>query len=99
MIAIAFIAALFCNGIYISMRSGMILGWLWQWSELNLPEWMKKPVSHCVYCMASVWGGPVVVALTWWSGYPIWYVPIILPMVVYLNGLLNAILSNVEEVN
>jgi hypothetical protein len=49
--------------------------------------------------MASVWGGPVVVALTWWSGYPIWYVPIILPMVVYLNGLLNAILSNVEEAN
>jgi len=81
------------------MRSGMILGWLWQWSELNLPEWMKKPVSHCIYCMASVWGGPVVVALTWWSGYPTWYVPIILPMVVYLNGLLNAILTNAEEVN
>ena len=97
LIAASVLISLVVNGIYIAMRDKMILGWLWQWSELNLPEYLKKPVSHCIYCMASVWNGGIGLICAAFGLWPIWWVPFIALSGIYLNGLFNALLYASES--
>lgn len=97
MITACIVISLMVNGTYIAMRNKMILEWLWQWSELNLPNWAQKPVSHCIYCMASVWNGSFAL-IGWAFGlWPLWWIIPICLTGIYLNGLFNALLYAAES--
>jgi hypothetical protein len=55
------IIAIVCNGIRIALDEKMILHVFWKFSDFYLPLWLKKPLTHCIYCFASIYG-----TITYW---------------------------------
>lgn len=50
------IISIFCNGVRISLDKKMIFRFIWEFTDAYFPEYLKKPLTHCVYCFASTWG-------------------------------------------
>lgn len=67
-ILFVFVSGMICNGWNIVTRIGMVFGfWEKYWEQytqisheypavFKFPEWIKKPISSCVICYASIYG-------------------------------------------
>ena len=67
-ILFVFISSLVCNGWYIATRIGMVFGfWEKFWEQFTqisdeypanflFAEWVRKPISSCIICYASIYG-------------------------------------------
>lgn len=51
-------------GVWTLFGKGMILGWLGDWLDKWLPDFIQKPLYGCLPCMSSVWGTAV-----WFATY------------------------------
>lgn len=80
------VMALVARGAFVSMGPKMVLSFVAKWIE-NLPEWLRKPLGSCSYCMVSAWGIPAVYALGLW---PQWYLlPVYLLCAVGLQSMME----------
>ncbi|HWB64863.1 MAG TPA: hypothetical protein VG603_15205 [Chitinophagales bacterium] len=81
MITLIVIISLFCNGLYIITRPGMIFGFVSYRLELLALKyyWFTfayKPLLGCIKCMASVWGIAISFLVLSPGWYMLWYVPV-----------------------
>ncbi len=82
-----FLQALFINGINESMVEGMVLSGVKKWVNRNIKsEFWTKPITGCVRCMASFWGGIVTFLPTAFIlfGFHWWETPLFIVDVVIL---------------
>lgn len=77
----------FIHGFAYCFRSDEIFSVAGDWMRKNWPEFVRKPLFECVYCMPSVWGS--LFFLFFLPGYP-WYLWIL--FVFCLTGL-NSIIK------
>jgi len=91
------IIGLFCNGLKLASEEGMIF-YKPARKVLSWPEWINKPIIGCIYCMASVWGSLVFLALNHnnLSGTII-NLPIVVVASVFVNGSLYELLALLQE--
>ena len=41
------------------MWEGMVFGFVREWGEKNLPEYIQKPLYDCPICQVPYWGGVI----------------------------------------
>ncbi len=92
-ILFVFVGGLICNGWNIATRIGMVFGFwekYWeQFTQIDLehaavfkyPEWLRKPISSCVICYASIYG-----SIIFWITYICvpYYFPIAITKVILI---------------
>ena len=70
--------SLFIIGFWTSCKRGMILGFI---RDIEISEWLKKPLYICPPCMASIWGslGFIIACL---AGYfnLVWLIPYVVAL-------------------
>ena len=67
------ILSLIITAIYVSMREGMIFGFMGVFFRRSLPAVMRSPVFECLTCMGGVYG-VILHAMLWgvsWSMIPV----------------------------
>jgi hypothetical protein len=70
------ILALFTIGYCCTFWPGMIFEKAGNWLELQLPEWLWKPIGGCYICTAF-WLGSAVYWVTWHNSLHEWFITVI----------------------
>lgn len=70
------IIALFTIGYCCTFWPGMIFERAGNWLELQLPEWLWKPIGGCYVCTAF-WLGSLVYWVTWHNSLHEWFICVI----------------------
>lgn len=68
-----FIISFIVIGIWCMYLDGMILGFIGNWVETNLPKWMVEPICGCVVCMAA-WYGTALYWVIWGESVKEWVI-------------------------
>jgi len=96
---IVLIISLFCNGLYIITRPGMLFEFLDRWLyQLIFPKrsqdikpfhtQLYKPILGCIKCMASVWGIFICLVMLKFSPALLFQIPVICICASALNAIL-----------
>ena len=93
------IISIFCNGLHIVTRQGMLLEFVDRWlyklifpgQPEDIQRWhtqLYKPVLGCIKCMASVWGVVICLCLLPYSVALLFQVPVACICASALNAIL-----------
>jgi hypothetical protein len=78
-----------CLGIKTASMAGMMLNRISKWIKDKVGEFWHKPLFGCAGCMASVWGIPTYIYVSWLCGWiTIAYLPIVIISSVFINAYL-----------
>ena len=91
-----------CLGLHVSASEGMILNRIKNCLELNLSEWLFKPLIGCPSCMGSIWGIVGFVGALCFNLVDIHQIALIIPyvcVVCFLNTLFYYLLQLVIELH
>lgn len=78
----------FIHGLSYCFHSDEIFGFAGDWMRKKLPEYIKKPLFDCVYCMSSVWG--TLFFILFLSNYPLYLWVIFVFCLTGLNSIIKA---------
>jgi hypothetical protein len=87
--------ALVCNGMYMAMQEGQVLGEV-QNLLGKVPIWIAKPLFYCITCMASIHSLYVFFPLALLFNIPLWLWLLHVPATAFVNTLFYDLLNYQE---